>query len=241
MTGKSFYTQINMKVAPSEENHVVRLGDMIGYVSGKIKNPVRVVLSSNFAGTYSAKTLTQTTPSEIVIDGVTLAIDDRLLLIGQTDKTQNGIYVVTTLGVTSGDAGVLTRATDWDDTADIAHGVKIPVAEGAANADSTYVLTTEPPYALDTTNIEFARDSGSLAKVVQLEFDVAGDDVTTEFTFNHNLNTKDILTELYEVSSGETVEALVTRTSINDVKVTFGEAPGSGEDYRLIVHAWQNV
>jgi hypothetical protein len=66
------------------------------------------VLSANFVGTYANKVLTQTTPAEIVIDGVTLALADRVLLIGQTDKTQNGIYTVTTLGVTSGAAGVCT-------------------------------------------------------------------------------------------------------------------------------------
>jgi hypothetical protein len=241
MSGKKFFTQIDMKAQPTEEGHVVRLGDMIQYVTGKIKNPVRVVLSANFAGTYASKALTQTTPAEIVIDGITLALDDRVLLIGQTDKTQNGIYTVTTLGVTSGAAGVLTRAADWDESSDIVHGVKVPVAEGASHADTTYVLATEPPYTLDSTNIEFARDSGNLSKVVQTEFDVTGDDATTEFTFSHNLATKDIIAELYDAASGETVEALVTRTSVNDVKVTFGTAPAAGENYRLVLHTWQSA
>jgi hypothetical protein len=241
MAGKKFLTQIDMKVQPSEEGHLIRLVDMIEYVSGKIKNPVRVVLATNFAGTYANKALTQTTPAEIVIDGVTLAAGDRVLLIGQTDKTQNGIYTVTTLGVTAGAAGVLTRATDWDDTADIVHGVKIPVTEGVANADSTFVLTTEPPFTLDSVNLEFARDSGSLAKVVQKEFDITGNNTAIEFAFNHNLGTKDFIAELYDTTSGETVEAQVTRTSVNDLKVIFGEAPTASESYRLVLHAWQNI
>jgi hypothetical protein len=199
------------------------------------------VLSANFVGTYANKVLTQTTPAEIVIDGVTLALADRVLLIGQTDKTQNGIYTVTTLGVTSGAAGVLTRALDWDDSADVVQGVKIPVAEGTANADTTYVLTTEPPYTLGSTNLEFAKDSGSLARVVQLEHDITGNGTNTEFTFSHDLGTKDLITELYDTASGETVEAQITRASANDVKVTFGAAPLSSETYRLIIHAWQTV
>jgi hypothetical protein len=241
MSGKKFLTQINMREKPTEEGHVIRLVDMIEYVTGKIKNPVRVVLASNFAGTYASKTLTQTTPVEIEIDGVTLAIGDRVLLIGQTDKTQNGIYTVTTLGVTSGAAGVLTRAADWDESSDIVHGVKVPVAEGTSHADTTYVLTSEPPYTLDSTNIEFARDSGNLSKVIQVEFDIAGDGIETEFNCNHNLGTKDVTVELYDVTTGETVETLITRTSVNDVKVTFGVAPEIGEDYRLVLHTWQDA
>jgi hypothetical protein len=243
MAGKKFYTQIDMKAPATEETHLVPLGQMIEYVAGKVKNPVRVVLSTNFAGTYdgTGKTLTQATPAEIVVDGVTLAIGDRVLLTGQTDKTQNGIYTVTTLGVTAGAAGVITRAADWDETSDIVQHVKVPVAEGAANADSTYVLTTDPPYALDSGNIEFARDSGDLSKVVQLEFDIVGDASTVNFTFSHNLNTRDVTAELYDVTSGETVEALVTRASVNDISVTFGAAPAVGEDYRLLLRAWRNA
>ena len=37
------------------------------------------------------------------IDGVTVAVDDRVLLTAQSDKSQNGIYTVTSVGDSTGD------------------------------------------------------------------------------------------------------------------------------------------
>jgi hypothetical protein len=239
MSGIKTYTQFDMRVAPTEENHLVRLDDMIHYVAGKIKNPVRAVLNSNFAATYegTGKTLTQSTPAEVVIDGVTLVVGDRALIAGQTDKTQNGVYVMTTAGVTAGAAAVFTRAADFDENPDIIESVKIPVSEGVANHDSTWVLTTDTlPIVLDSTNLEFARDSGSLARVEELAFTLVGDNATSAFTFSHNLNTLNITHEIYD-SNGETVVAQFQRTSVNDVKVTLGEALATGDDLTLVVRA----
>ena len=238
MSGKKFYTQIDMRVQPTSEEHVVRLGDMIEYVTGKIKNPVRVLLKSNFEGTYNAasKILIQDTAEVIVIDGVTVALGDRVLLTGQTDATQNGIYTVTTLG-TSSVEGALTRAEDFDETADIVHAVKVPITEGTEFHDVTYVLATEPPYTLDTTDLQFVMDSGPVQRVIDKVFNIVGDGTTTEFNFNHGLNTFNMITQLFEETSGEVVEALVWRDNA-DVKVTFGDPPGVGENFLLVIHAY---
>ena len=239
MSGIKTYTQFDMRVPPTEEHHLVRLDDMLRYVAGKIKNPVRAALNTNFAATYdgTGKTLTQSVPAAVVIDGVTLVVGERVLFAGQTDKTQNGIYVMTTAGVTSSVAAVFTRAADFDEASDIISNVKIPVSEGTANHDSTCVLTTDTlPIVLDSTNLDFARDSGSLTHVEQLTFTLVGDNATEAFTFSHNLNTLNVTHELYD-ANGETVVAQFQRTSVNDVKVTLGEALAVGDDLTLVVRA----
>ena len=59
-----------------------------------------VKAENNIAGTYTGKqTITGSTPGALAdIDGVTPTQDMRVLLAGQTDKKQNGIYKVTRVG-----------------------------------------------------------------------------------------------------------------------------------------------
>ena len=117
-------------------------------------DPVRVATTANLAGTYDngPKTLTNnSTQAAIAIDGVTLSAGDRVLLKNQTTASQNGIYTVTTEG--SGSTNwVLTRATDFDTTAEVVDGSLVFVEEGTANASSSFVQSADAP-TLDTDAI----------------------------------------------------------------------------------------
>jgi hypothetical protein len=59
---------------------------------------------------------------------------------------------------------------------------------------------------------------------------------STTATISHNLNTTDILVEVYEVSSGGTVYCDITRTNVNSVSLEFSVAPTSNQ-YRVVVIA----
>jgi len=83
-----------------------------------------------------------------VIDGVTLATGDRILIKNQTAGSENGIYIVNATGTP-------TRASDFDDGFDSVAGVSIIVEEGTANADTFWFLTTNNPITLDTTSLTF--------------------------------------------------------------------------------------
>lgn len=61
-----------------------------------------------------------------------------------------------------------------------------------------------------------------------------GDGSSTSFTVTHNLNTKDVVVDLVEVSTGETVYADVARTTVNAVVVTFAAAPTTNQ-YRVVI------
>jgi hypothetical protein len=215
------------------------MNDMIEYVAGLTKEAVRVISTDPFVGTYNAAamTLTQTTPAALVVDGVTLAVGDRVLLAGQLDLTQNGIYVLTTLG-DSTTAAVLTRADDMNTSASLINGTIIPVSEGDDNTNTRWKMTPATiPAVLDTTNLVFTKQSTDVRRVVEMSFDIEGDDTETVYDFEHNLGTLNVTHEIYDAATGETVVAQFARTSANDVEVTFGVPLGDGNDFTLVIRA----
>lgn len=106
------------------------------------KNPVRAVATSNI--TLSG---TQT------IDGVALAAGDRVLVAGQSTASANGIYVVA--------SGTWTRATDADQTGEIAPGTTVYVAEGTAEGDKTWGLVGDATITVGTTAQSWGRVGGN--------------------------------------------------------------------------------
>ena len=130
-----------------------------------IKDSVRVATTANLVAIYTgaSKILTNnTTLAPIAIDGITLAVNDRVLVKDQSVASSNGIYTVTTVG-TGAVAWVLTRAGDFDNTpgTEITGGAFAFVEEGTTNADSGWVLTTDGTVTLDTTNLTFVQFSGA--------------------------------------------------------------------------------
>ena len=58
--------------------------------------------------------------------------------------------------------------------------------------------------------------------------------VSTSYAITHGLGTKDVIVEVYEVSSGETVYTDVVRTSTSVVTIGFAIAPTSAQ-YRVVI------
>jgi hypothetical protein len=127
-----------------------------------VKASVRVATTADLSATYnnSNGTLTANANGAIAIDGVTLVLNDRVLVKDQTTQTQNGFYKVTTVG--SGSAAfVLTRTPDANEASEITGGAFTFVEEGTANADNGYVATHNGIPTLGTTNITFDQFSGA--------------------------------------------------------------------------------
>lgn len=61
-----------------------------------------------------------------------------------------------------------------------------------------------------------------------------GNGSSTSFVVTHNLNTVDVLVQVVEVSTGDTVYTDVARTSVNAVTVTFNTAPTTNQ-YRIVI------
>ena len=90
------------------------------------------------------------------IDGVTLATGNRILIKNQTDSKKNGIYTVNATGVP-------TRAIDANSSSKVTSGLFTSVSEGTANADKSFVLTTNDAIVLDTTAIAFSEITAGVA------------------------------------------------------------------------------
>jgi hypothetical protein len=132
--------------------------------------PVRVENPANLNATYNngtagvGATLTNAgTQVALVMDGVTVATNDRVLVYEQTDQTQNGIYVVTDTG--SGSTNwVLTRSDDANtyvinSANGLSEGSTVFVQQGATGAGETYTCNTSGTITFGTTAISFAQIS----------------------------------------------------------------------------------
>ena len=78
-------------------------------------------LTTGYTENHTNKTITKDATGVVTIDGGTLSLNDRILVKDQTDKKENGIYTVTTLGSGSSSL-VLTRASDFDTTSECVSG-----------------------------------------------------------------------------------------------------------------------
>jgi hypothetical protein len=111
-----------------------------------VKLSVRVATTANID-------LTADLENGDVLDGVTLATGNRVLVKNQTDQTQNGIYVVASSGAAS-------RSEDANSDAEVTAGLFTFVEEGTVNGNTGYVLTSDNPITLGSTNLVFSQFSG---------------------------------------------------------------------------------
>lgn len=101
------------------------------------------------AASTASVPLTGSTP--LVIDGVTLADKERVLLKDQSPASGNGIYEV----AISGGSYTLSRAKDADTDKEVLPGMLVPIAEGTLYADKIYQLLTNAPIVVGVTALNF--------------------------------------------------------------------------------------
>ena len=89
----------------------------------------------------------------VTVDGVNLQVNDRVLVVGQTNASQNGIYFVSTLG--SGSNGTWTRTLDSNQNAEVTSGVIVNTVEGTEYAGTLWKLTTPDPITIGSTDLTF--------------------------------------------------------------------------------------
>ncbi len=103
------------------------------------------------AATTTNGTLATAYDDASVVDGVTLATGDRILIKNQTDPIENGIYVVAA-------SGAPTRAADMAATT-AADGVAVTVTEGTVNGDLVFIQT-EDGAVVGTDGLTFSQLGG---------------------------------------------------------------------------------
>lgn len=188
----------------------------------------------------------------------------RIVLAGQTDDTEDGIYVYNDNGTTY----TLTRAADADTVAEL-EGATIYILEGTTKAgtswtQSNHYLTTfagqtwvqlaGPGVFTAGNGISIASNvisavagtgitvtSGGInidtTSVVTKYAASVGDGVNTSYTVTHNLGTRDVVVSVYDNSSPYAeVVCDVQHTSTTAITLLFSVAPTSNQ-YRVVVHA----
>ena len=138
--------KITNLAAPTLASDAARLSDVQSAAAGIDNKPsVRLGTTANITGTATATTITYTATGATTYDGVAPALNDRVLVKNQTNTVDNGSYTVTTLG-SAGVAEVLTRSTDT-----ITANAFWFIEEGTANADTSWMVTTNGAITLGTT------------------------------------------------------------------------------------------
>ena len=124
------------------------------------------ILDSDFKNSCRATSFTNITlngSAPNTIDGITLAVNDRILVQGQTTQSQNGIYYVSTVG--SGSNGTWTRSTDATQPYSITTGLLVYVNEGTNYGQRFYYVTTLGNIIVGTSSINFANLGSNFSNV----------------------------------------------------------------------------
>ena len=129
------------------------------------------------------------------VDGVSLGLNDRVLVTGQSTGSENGIYSVTTVG--AGSNGTWARSSDADGAGELNAGSITMVTEGTTYADTQWKLTTDDPITIGSTALTFVRNGaaayGTFAVAGQnsIVADAVGDTLTVVAGTNIALTTND--------------------------------------------------
>lgn len=192
------------------------------------------------------------------IDGITMTVNDRVLVMSQSTPAQNGIYIF------NGASTAMTRALDASTSAELEQAV-LTVEEGTS-AGATY-RQTSINFTLDTDDVVWAAFgtavaqatetvSGKVEIATQTETDTGtddqrvitplklatwsgrplkhnatiGDGSNTSYTVTHNLGTRNVQVTVSRVASPyDVVITDVELTSINSVTIKFASAPSSNQ------------
>ena len=144
-TDGSTLGHMNVATTPTEDNHATSKAYVDSVAAGlDVKDSVRAASTGNVDVSSAPSTL----------DGVNLVSGDRVLLKNQTTVSQNGIYVFDSA------ASALTRAVDMNESGEFV-GAFFFIEEGTVNSDQGYVMSSNGPITVDSSDIEFTKFTGT--------------------------------------------------------------------------------
>jgi hypothetical protein len=214
------------------------------YVDGLVASgihyhtPVRVESPTNLNATYNqpggagvgvGATLTNAGAQvALAIDGVTLSVNDRVLVYTQTNAIQNGVYVVTNVG--SGSTNwILTRSSDTDTygltgSNTLGEGSTFFVQQGVTGAGETYTCNTSGVIVFGTTNITFVQISATQIYSAGTGLTLSGTtfSITNTGVANGSYGTASSVPTLAINAQGQVTSASNTSIAINANQVTSG-------------------
>jgi len=176
------FNSVTLGTAPSSDTDAASKSYVDSVAQGITTRPsARATTTQDLNAAYSAGTLTANANGAFTTDDVTgWSIGEEVLVKDQTDATENGVYVVNTVGDAS-TLFVLDRADFADESSEIA-GSFVFVTEGTEYASSGWVLTVADAatFTLDTDDITVNQFSGAGTFTAGAGLDLTG----SEFSVN---------------------------------------------------------
>lgn len=137
-----------------------------GLQAASMKTSVVVATTGALAAnTYSngtsgaGATLTASSTGTLIIDGYTVALNDRVLVKNESTAYHNGIYYCSTAGAI-GVAYVLTRSLDMNGSSEIV-GASVMVEAGTVNEGAGFMVMGNGPFTIGTTAINWSEFTGT--------------------------------------------------------------------------------
>lgn len=148
--------------------------------------------------------------AQFTVDGTTPPTNARILVPFQSSTLENGIYTLTNQG-SGAVAWILTRATDYDQPAEVTPGDLVVVNNGTAYGGSSFIETASVS-AIGTDPILFSQFTFS-ATAVLLKANNLSDVASTVTAFNN-------------ISPSTTKGDLIVNDGTNDVRLAVGGTNG---------------
>jgi len=148
LSGGTMTGDITLAGAPTQALHAVTKAYVDGVAEG-----LHIHASCVAATTGNVAIATELEPGDLV-DGVTLAEGDRVLVKSQTNAAQNGIYVVQA-------SGAALRAADFNEPQEVDGGDFVFVTGGTTHDNTGWVQTTTNVVTIGTDPIQFTQFSGA--------------------------------------------------------------------------------
>lgn len=170
--------------------------------------------TANLVGVYVSGVFTFTATGTNTIDGVTLALGNRVLVKNQTTTFQNGIYSVTTAGAL-GIAGVLTRTTDANQSNEFKTGDSLFVTSGTTQSATTWAYTGADSPTIGTDSITYVQVAGQGSFTSGNGITITGNSIAIDTSVTVDKTTAQTLTNKTLTSPILTTPALGTPASGN--------------------------
>jgi len=139
-----------------------------------------------------------------------------------TEQVRVGDFIIAETNIAANAGGALTDFTIVQSNIDLATAAATSGAavKGISGYDSA----------------DFSVTTGFVSLATKTFKTDIGDGTNTSYTVTHNLNTRDVIVQLYDASSYDTVIADVVRTSTTAVTIAFSVAPTTN-DIKVLIQA----
>ena len=189
------------------------------------------------------------------MDGVSLSLDNRVLLVGQNNLYENGPWLW------KGAAVPLVRPADYAHgaTNQATYGTQVEVLFGTLRTGYKYYISSTAAITIDTTNTTWSAvpfNVNSINGIVPVAHGGTGastaatargnlgamgryatsfgDGVNTSYAIVHSLGTLDVIVQIYVVATGVQIECDVTHTDTNTVTLDFAAVVTTNQ-YRVVI------